>query len=504
MIWISLKLFSLSRSWSSSSKRPPFLPHHPPLFELVSSDAPVCRPLTSPDEITVTLVTQLSEDRLWMMEHHCDRYVKNGHSMSIAVYSNNTREQVLEMLREMDCPVDEDFEVDDDSESDEREDEDNETGNGQQREEEDGGNRDDDAEKEQEDIGAGGAAEAVDGNQEDRRRLLQENLGSSKPLLQVSVLDARTHGAWNDYPVNELRNLALRQVDTSYIIYIDVDFWPSKKLYETIVESPDVQDALLDDPKRALVIPAFSMLRQCHEWRECPEKNIPKMPKSLKDLARGIKKRRVTIFDPTNKGGHGSTDYKGWFGQHVGSLVDIPCLQSHRYEPFVMIRYCRDLPPFQEAFSGYGKNKVTWMMQVVASGYAFSQVGGAYLVHYPHLDSQSRQHWNKAPKELIVNVPDQEDTEETEDAKKPLQNYNLRRPEKTDKDLHLAEYKRGQVDMLYVEFRQWLEKSIPSDQARLPLCEDAQNDDGKLWIDPELKVVEEEDDEDHDREEDRS
>jgi hypothetical protein len=416
-----------------------------------------------------------------MMEHHCDRYVKYGHPMSISVYSNNTKEQVLEMLREMDCPVD----PENDDESDEQDENEiviNEEDPRQRREQQE--DRDSHAE------------EDFDVDQQDRRRLLrEENPGLStqtKPLLQVSVLDARTHGAWNDYPVNTLRNLALSQVDTSYIIYIDVDFWPSEDLYETVVESPDVQDALLDDPKRALVIPAFSLLRQCVEWKECPDENIPNMPRSLVDLVHGIKKRRVTVFDPTNKGGHGSTDYKGWFKQEIGSLQDIPCLQSHRYEPFLMIRYCRELPPFQEAFSGYGKNKVSWMEHVVASGYVFSQVGGAYLVHYPHLDSQSRQHWNEAPKELKVPM-------EAEDSQNPVKGrpafFNLRRPEKTDRNLHLAEYKRGQVDRLYVEFRKWLLQSIPSQQRRLQLCEDHQNDDGKLWIDPELKEQEDGEDE---------
>jgi hypothetical protein len=305
-------------------------------------------------------------------------------------------------------------------------------------------------------------------------RRLMEQPQQQRPLLQVAVLDAHTNGAWNDYPVNALRNLALSMVQTTYIMYIDADFWTSENLYETVT-APSIQQALLEDPKHALVIPAFGLYRQCYEWRECPEDNIPEMPFTQEDVFHMFEKRHGHIFDPTNKGGHGSTDYKTWFKQQPASLRSIDCLQSNRYEPFVMIRYCRDMPPFQAAFSGYGKNKVTWMMQTMASGYVLSQVGGAFLVHYPHLDSNSRQHWNQAPKQLQQGQPDRKGE------------FNIRRPKKTDGDLHFAEYKRGQVDQLYVEFRDWLAATIPASKRRLQFCDSAQDDDGKLWLPPDVK-----------------
>eukprot|EP00531_Pseudo-nitzschia_arenysensis_P001388 CAMPEP_0116151564 /NCGR_PEP_ID=MMETSP0329-20121206/20166_1 /TAXON_ID=697910 /ORGANISM="Pseudo-nitzschia arenysensis, Strain B593" /LENGTH=529 /DNA_ID=CAMNT_0003648189 /DNA_START=270 /DNA_END=1859 /DNA_ORIENTATION=+ len=381
----------------------PSISDEAPTFQQFSEQAPECYELESPDEITMTLVTQVSHDRLWMLKHHCDRYrnqeggIHDQHPMSIAVYSNSTLDEILDEMREMNCGV------------------------------------------------------ASKDNPE-------------APVV-VSVLDAQTHGAWNEFPVNELRNLALSRVTTTHILYIDVDFWPSEDLYETIMlddpESADEDDEksirqeLVDDPKLALVIPAFQLWRQCREWEDCREDNLPHMEnaRTLHGMAHEIvEKKSITIFDPTNKGGHGSTDYEAWFHQAPGSLHDIDCLQSNRYEPFVMVRYCRDLPPFQTAFSGYGKNKVTWMMQVIASGYIFSQVGGVYLVHYPHLDSASRQLWN-GPKTT---------------------------PSPTSKKLQT---KRGKIDKLFVDFKAWLDESIVSQNLqRLEACEDAQDDDGKLWV----------------------
>jgi hypothetical protein len=227
-----------------------------------------------------------------------------------------------------------------------------------------------------------------------------------------------------------------------------------------------IRKSLLDHPLQALVIPAFQLFRQCKEWKDCRDQNLPHMPFSLTELKDMLQHKRGYIFDPTNKGGHGSTLYTQWLQQTPGTLLEIPCLQSNRYEPFVALRYCRDLPPFQNAFSGYGKNKMTWMMQLIRTGYTFSQVGGTYLCHYPHLDSTSRQYWNQAPPELQVG--DQ-----------------VRKPKPSDGDLHLSQYKRGQVDQVFVQFRDWLDET--PDQSRLKPCEGGQDDDSKLWIERQVE-----------------
>jgi len=60
----------------------------------------------------------------------------------------------------------------------------------------------------------------------------------------------------------------------------------------------------------------------------------------------------------TNFGGHGSTRYAEWLEQKPDQLLPIECVHSNRYEPYLVVRYCSQLPPFQKIFSGYGKNKV--------------------------------------------------------------------------------------------------------------------------------------------------
>jgi hypothetical protein len=341
-------------------------------FERISTQAPMCTALQASD-VSYTLVTQFSHDRLWMMEQHCARW--GPHPISIAVLTNETVSSILQELMDLGCP---------------------------------------------------------------RKQLFVQTLQPSPR---------------QDYPVNVLRTMALKHVHTSHVTYVDVDFWESTDLHANLMRE-HVRHALAMDHKAALVVPAFMLLRQCREWRECPENNIPSMPHDQKDLFDLVRQRKATPFDPSNKGGHGSTRYKDWTAQSK-ELLPISCVLSNRYEPYLVVRYCRDLPPFQTAFSGYGKNKMTWVMQLRHAGYAFWQLGESFLVHYPHLDSSARLQWNGG--------------ENGKQLSKPKSSANL------------LDYKRAQTDQTFVEFRDWLAAAVP-DETRIPTCDNAMDDDAKLWI----------------------
>ena len=80
---------------------------------------------------------------------------------------------------------------------------------------------------------------------------------------------------------------------------------------------------------------------------------------------------------------------------------------------------------------------MTFVMQMRRLGYVFTQLGMAFLVHFPHEDSKARMIWNIGPEELR-NIKNRSEV----------------------KHLDLTEYKRGQNDKLFVEFRSWMEENI--------------------------------------------
>ena len=86
-----------------------------PDFQMYNLGAPDCTKVIDWSEIDYTLVTQLSEDRMWMMEEHCNRWT--GH-MSILLFIDENSElfniddsvmydQVMHKLRDdMKCAID--------------------------------------------------------------------------------------------------------------------------------------------------------------------------------------------------------------------------------------------------------------------------------------------------------------------------------------------------------------------------------------------------------------
>lgn len=259
-------------------------------FQSVMTNTPGCTTLEA-YEITFTLVMQLSEERLWMMKHHCERW--GEHPISIAIH---TKRKLLDVVNDM--------------------------------------------------VG----------------------MGCSQKHIIINVMYE-----YGDYPINHLRNLAISSIQTTHCLYVDVDFWPSKDLYTTL-SMQIVRDTLVEDDKLALVIPAFQITRKgpgCENSNssECDALNAARMAKDRLSLYKLIRSRDAHMFDPTNPRGHHSTGYREWITQQ--QLRDIDCIESNRYEPYLAFRFCGDIPPFQERFAGYGKNKLTWAMHMRRVGYRF-------------------------------------------------------------------------------------------------------------------------------------
>lgn len=304
--------------------------------------------------------------------------------------------------------------------------------------------------------------------------------GCTRRQLSLSVLNSDEYDE-DDYPVNKLRNMALSQVRTSHVMYVDIDFWPSTTL-RPILESPYLRQEFGHDPRLAVVVPAYQLYahRLCGERENCKEKEQTNdVPSTMDDLRPLLDSEDVGVFDlESNWNGHGSTSYKTFLLQNDGELFDLPCINSNRYEPYLAFRYCSDLPPFQEAFTGYGKNKMTWAMHLRRSGYDFAQVGGAFVCHYPHFRSKAKLSWDYIPN---LNVSDV--LAVSVEARKAAKQNRFNVVEKKDmiRGVDWTQTKRGKGDLLYLDYRKWLYETV-TDEARLKMCDETYTDDNKLWV----------------------
>ena len=355
--------------------------NHLDRFTKKLESAPKCAQM-EPSDIRYTLVTHSSEDRLWMMEHHCRRWGYEN-NISIAIYTNKDIKKMRSTLT---------------------------------------------------------------------------SLGCHQNKITIDIINIETN-LIRDYPINQLRNKALSAVKTSHALIIDIDFFESADLHHSLHDTY-VKEELALDENLAIVVPAFQLNRGCRANEECNEFDLKRMPYSRDALKKLVMTGMATIFDPTNLGGHGSTDYGKWFQlQHTG-LVDLSCIKSRRYEPYVVLRYCEGIPPFQESFTGYGKNKLTWSIHLQRVGYKLKQLNLSFLVHFPHRDSESRKRWNEHPEFL---------------------KQSMRAKQMGLHTVNWSHYKRGQVDQLFVDFRKWL--SLIPNNSRTPLCSDAVvDDDENLWV----------------------
>lgn len=381
-----------------------------PTFLESFPDAPSsCNTPLSHTDISYTLVTQCSQDRLWMMKYHCQRWGRTN-PISIGVYTNQTIAEINATLRdEYQCDTN-----------------------------------------------------------------------------YISIQIVPMIYSKEDFPVNILRNLAMANVQTTHAVYVDSDFWQDVQLHDKLT-NPVVTRHLAYNAKHALVLPAFALRRQCREYRDCQSRNLQRMPLTANDILQGLTvNHTVTAFDPTNYGGHGSTRYSDWIDNVMNEtqdndsvpLMPIDCVISNRYEPYLVVRYCQELPPFQPVFTGYGKNKMTWVMQLRRLGYYLHQLN-SFVIHYPHLDSSARVAWNN-------NNNANHDEQQQQLAQTPP----MARPK--GKHVDYLQYKRGRNDYAFVQFKNWLDTTVGVDRTVVDLCDDHMDDDGNLWIHHQEEEEEEE------------
>ena len=202
----------------------------------------------------------------------------------------------------------------------------------------------------------------------------------------------------DNYPINQLRNLAIQGIQTSHVISLDIQMWASVDLYETL-NAPSVIQELAKNPQLAIVLPAFEInTEKCPTRKQC----MVNIPISFDGLIVQLSEKRVYIMDPLDISRQGSTLYRSWVTQAYGQLADIDCVSSNHYEPFLAVRYCEGLPPFQEVLrhedSVMDKDDKddtnnnltsTWIIHLLRLGYSLKQVGGAFLVHFPSINNRS-------------------------------------------------------------------------------------------------------------------
>lgn len=209
-----------------------------------------------------------------------------------------------------------------------------------------------------------------------------------------------------EYPVNKLRNIGINALDTSHFIVVDMDFVPSFQLRETIHNNL----AFAYNERDALVVPAFERYGDsCEEASGCKDivrRDPSFIPSTFDDLTQCIKEENCDVFQSNiNWTGHYSTRSELWLEKEWLKNErprNIPCFESDRYEPYVVLRWCESFTPFyDERFEGYGKNKIEYISNMRYLDYKFSVLAGpGFVIHVPHARSITKESWENNEKDL--------------------------------------------------------------------------------------------------------
>ena len=197
------------------------------------------------------------------------------------------------------------------------------------------------------------------------------------------------------YPINSLRNAAIKRVATTHYIVLDVDLWPSTTLARALALAPP---EVLARKYAALVLPAFQVEASAVGGGGF-EAAFGRAPRSLGELAGCLSSGRCsTFYSHLSPETHSTTPYEAWTEAAVGgALLPIPCFKNGRYEPYVILPALPTTPRYSEAFTGYGKNKIELVTHLRFAGFKFFALPGAYVVHMPHNKSSEKVAWEQGP-----------------------------------------------------------------------------------------------------------
>lgn len=153
------------------------------------------------------------------------------------------------------------------------------------------------------------------------------------------------------YPVNFLRNLAIKNISTTHFFYNDIDFLPSGLLYLMIITIDDLYEKLmripadfLNKPYIAIIVPAFEYLPRKkispQLFKQELASYLPHVPTNKEHLNHCLltTTKNCTIF--RDKSHLHEYLITAWFEENSSLLYELPCLRGDRQEPyFHIIKY---------------------------------------------------------------------------------------------------------------------------------------------------------------------
>ena len=200
---------------------------------------------------------------------------------------------------------------------------------------------------------------------------LMLSIWKKSKLVRTHVdLHLVTRDAYMDttpYPINMLRNVAWKHSRTDQLFLLDVDFVLNPGMREYVKGIFPKLRRIKGLERSAYIVPAFGSA------------GVKKWPKNRQDLRRLI---NLGIVKPVHaaklEAAHGATNYERWYKTKNPFQV----LYELFFEPYVVVS--KDMPMYDQRFSGYGHDKSSHIYELYARGYNFIVLPEAFVIHIEH------------------------------------------------------------------------------------------------------------------------
>lgn len=189
------------------------------------------------------------------------------------------------------------------------------------------------------------------------------------------------------YPINRLRNLALGNVESDYVLCNDMDFIPDAGAYQSL-RSKLQDDVSLRGNKTLWVLPAFERFGVDGRGKGRFVNDVSLVPQSKEILVDMVKKELVKPFHEYFRPGHGPTNYSRWYSEK--GIDSYPITYQYLFEPYV-VAFRPGLPLYYENFRGFGHNKMTWFVELHQQGYSFRVLVDHFVCHMNHPGRKGRR-----------------------------------------------------------------------------------------------------------------
>lgn len=208
---------------------------------------------------------------------------------------------------------------------------------------------------------------------------IQQRYNQLCPHMKMIPFTANEEERHYKYPINQLRNRGLDQVETSHVFLIDVDFIPSADLDQAIVKAIEIvtiqdQEVNLQSKRaeaniqksnirgnvtitdkyqyHALVVPAFERksdadfcgeenIEQCLQYTSRDREFMPRSMESLVHCMNAKSSECIVFHSDYFPWGHGDTKTEQWIADGKNDTVrSITCIDTDYYEPYLAIPWC--------------------------------------------------------------------------------------------------------------------------------------------------------------------